>query len=117
MRNISFMLTTNQVRNKTKTVPRRLGWKFLKAGDLLCACVKCQGLKKGEKLERLAIIRVTDVRLEPLYDITADDVRLEGFEGKSPEWFIGMFMREMGVPSSQEVTRIAFEYIEDKPND
>jgi len=106
------MLTTKQIRNRTKDVTRRLGWRFLKVGERLNACVKCQGLKKGEKIERLAVIEVTDVRFEPLYDITDEDVRREGFEGKSREWFIGMFMREMGVPSSQEVTRIVFKYIE-----
>jgi len=35
-RNISFALTTQQVRNRTKTVTRRAGWLFLKAGDILC---------------------------------------------------------------------------------
>lgn len=110
-RNISFMLTTEQVRKQQKTVTRRLGWLMLKQGDELNACVKCMGLKQGEKIERLAKIRVVDVRRERLYDITPDDVIREGFEGQSVEWFIDMFMREMGVPSSAEVTRIEFEYI------
>jgi len=110
-RNMSFMLTTEQVRKQKKTVTRRLGWDFLKAGDELNACVKCMGLKKGEKIERLAKIRVVNVRRERLYDITPDDVIREGFEGQIVEWFIDMFMREMGVPSSTEVTRIEFEYI------
>jgi len=50
MRNMSFFLTTDQIRNKTKTVTRRDGWLFLKPGDIVQACVKCQGLKKGEKI-------------------------------------------------------------------
>ncbi|PKN92984.1 MAG: hypothetical protein CVU44_11170 [Chloroflexi bacterium HGW-Chloroflexi-6] len=110
-RNMSFMLTTEQVRKREKTVTRRLGWEHLKAGQVLNACVKCMGLKKGEKIERLAEIRVVNVRRERLYNITADDVKCEGFEGKSVEWFIDMFMREMGVASSAEVTRIEFEYL------
>jgi hypothetical protein len=69
------------------------------------------GLKRGEKIERLAKIRVVSVRRERLYDITPDDVIREGFEGRSVEWFIDMFMREMGVSSSVEVTRIEFEYV------
>lgn len=109
--NMSFMLTTEQVREQKKTVTRRLGWRNLKAGDELNACVKCMGLKQGEKIERLAKIRVVNVRRERLCDITPDDVIREGFEGQSAEWFIDMFMREMGVPSSAEVTRIEFEYI------
>lgn len=59
-RNISFALTTDQIRDRTKTVTRRKGWKFLKAGDTLNACVKCMGLRPGEQIERLAIIRVVD---------------------------------------------------------
>lgn len=110
-RNMSFMLTTEQVRQQTKTVTRRLGWNRLKVGDELNACVKCMGLKPGEKVEKIASIRVVDVRREYLFYITDDDVAREGFPGKTKEWFIDMFMREMGVPMSAGVTRIEFEYI------
>jgi len=44
-RNISFALTTKQIRNRSKTVTRRLGWLHIKKGDVLNACVKCMGLK------------------------------------------------------------------------
>lgn len=114
-KNISFMLTTEQVRTRQKTVTRRLGWKDLKRGDVLDACVKCMGLKPGEKVERLATIRVLDVQRVPLWRITNDDVAREGFPGKSAEWFIEMFTREMKVKPSTEVTRIEFEYLEDFP--
>ena len=43
-RNMSFMLTTEQVRNKTKTVTRRLGWWFLKPGEIVNAVEKGMGL-------------------------------------------------------------------------
>lgn len=105
------MLTTEQVRKQQKTVTRRLGWLTLKQGDELNACVKCMGLKQGEKIERLAKIRVVSVRRERLYDITQDDVIREGFEGQSVEWFIDMFSREMSAPPETEVTRIEFEYV------
>lgn len=36
-RNMSFSMTTEAVRNRTKTVTRRLGWEFLKPGDILWA--------------------------------------------------------------------------------
>lgn len=114
-KNISFMLTTEQVRTRQKTVTRRLGWQTLKRGDVLNACVKCMGLKPGEKVERLATIRVLDVQRVPLWRITNDDVEREGFPGKSAEWFIEMFTREMKVKPSTEVTRIEFEYLEDFP--
>ena len=64
MRNMSFMLTTAQIRAGTKTVTRRLGWKFLKPGDRLMACVKCQGLGKGGKIEKIREIEVVSVRQE-----------------------------------------------------
>ena len=50
-RNMSFAMTTEQVRNQTKTVTRRQGWRFLNAGDILQPVVKGMGLKKGEKKE------------------------------------------------------------------
>lgn len=34
-KNMSFMLTTERVRNKTKTVTRRLGWQNLKRGEII----------------------------------------------------------------------------------
>ena len=49
-RNQSFMHTKEQYRNHTKTVTRRLGWKFAKVGDVVNGCEKCQGLKPGEKI-------------------------------------------------------------------
>ena len=69
MRNISFFLTTEQIRKREKTVTHRLGWRFLKPGDRLQACVKCMGLKRGKRSEKLGRIRVLDVRVEPLSDM------------------------------------------------
>jgi hypothetical protein len=50
-RYISFMLTQPQIRARTKTVTRRMGWKDLKPGTLLMAAEKCQGLGKGGKIK------------------------------------------------------------------
>ena len=110
-RNISFFHTTEQIRDHTKTVTRRLGWDFLKAGDVLNACVKCQGLKKGEKINRLAKIRVVSVREERLYKITQEDVVREGFPDYTREDFINMFMKNMKCKFNTFVNRIEFEYI------
>lgn len=118
-RNISFALTTDQIKNKTKTVTRRKGWSFLKAGDTLNACVKCMGLKPGEKIERLGQVRVVDVRREPLSDLIADmsgnygrvECRREGFPGMTGPEFVDMFCKHMGGQPDQIVSRIEFEYI------
>ena len=53
MRNISFAKTTEQVRLQRKTVTRRVGWLFLKHGDLLQPIVKGQGIQKGGTVEKI----------------------------------------------------------------
>lgn len=110
-RNISFMLTTEQFLNKTKTVTRRLGWKNLKAGDVLMGCEKCQGIKPGG-LVRLGLIRVVSVRSEELRSITDEDVEREGFPGKDRAWFCEFFQKHMGIADwGVKVNRIEFEYL------
>lgn len=114
-RNMSFSLTTDQIRHRTKTVTRRTGWKFLKPGDVVNACVKCMGLKPGEKINRICQIRVTDVRREPLSAIESEGqagADREGFPLISPRRFVDMFCEHMGGGPDQEVTRIEFEYLE-----
>lgn len=116
-RNISFALTTEQIKNRTKTVTRRKGWEFLKAGDVLNACVKCMGLKPGEKIERLGQIRVTDVRRESLKRMIDErtygrkEAKREGFPELRGHEFALMFAQHMGGDLWQVVTRIEFEYM------
>ena len=110
-RNMSFMLTTKQIRNKTKTVTRRLGWKFLKPGDILNACVQCQGLKKGQKIEKICQIRVIDISTPFLWKLSGQDVNKEGFPGMTTGEFMQMFCNEMKCGPWDIVTRIEFEYI------
>lgn len=110
MRNISFALTTEQFIANKKTVTRRIGWKTLKVGDLLCAVRKGMGLKAGEKLDRLGVIRVTGVRRERLAEITPADVAREGFFGHTTEWFIEFFCgTHLDCDRNTIVTRIEFE--------
>ena len=114
MRNISFALTTPQIRARTKTVTRRLGWRFLLPKTLpypLMACKKCQGIKPGE-LVRITPIQVVKVNVESLYDITPYDVVREGFPNMSPDEFIEMFCKHMKVKPDREITRIEFEYVD-----
>lgn len=113
MRNMSFALTTEQVRNQTKTVTRRLGWGFLKPGDLIQPVVKGMGLKKGQSPEKIGgPIRVVSVRREPLSDITDHEVTREGFYGKDSAWFCEMFCEHNDLAVYPDVTRIEFEYVE-----
>lgn len=111
MPNISFFLTTQQIREKRKTVTRRLGWWRLKSGTILNACVKCQGLKKGEKIEVLCQIRVLSTKEEPLYAITQEECIKEGFPEMTPSQFILMFISHMKCSFNTPVNRIEFEYI------
>lgn len=110
MRNMSFALTTQQIKNRSKTVTRRKGWSDLKPGTLIQAVVKSMGLKPGEQLEPLAVLHVVDVRREPLYLITNLDVEREGFEMEAED-FVKMFCEHMGGSWVQEVTRIQFNYV------
>lgn len=113
MRNMNFMLTTRQIKDKSKSVTRRLGWWFLKPGDVLNACEKCQGLKKGEKVIKLCQIRVLSTRGEKLFEISESDVIAEGFPNMTPFEFVNMFSRKMKTHIAVWVNRIEFEYLED----
>lgn len=123
-RNISFALTTPQFLDGSKDVTRRMGWKHLKAGDVLCAVKKGMGLKPGEKIERLGMIRVISVRRERLSRLIEDleygfaETVREGFPKPSPNYWPGTFIeffcashKDCGLHS--EVTRIEFERIPD----
>ena len=112
MRMMSFSMTTPQVRAKTKTVTRRMGWLHAYPGMLLCAIEKGQGLKKGEKVSRICVIRVTGVRRERIGYITDDDVAREGDPGKTAAWFIDKFCAAMRCDVTQACTRIEFEYVD-----
>lgn len=115
MRNMSFALTTAQVRAQSKTVTRRLGWKNLKPGTLIQPVVKGMGLKKGETVERIGgPIRVVSVRREPLKKISFADCLREGFPSMARYEFVEMFMDHNKCDTATIVTRIAFEYVNPK---
>jgi len=111
-RNMSFAKTTRQIRDRTKDVTRRLGWRDVKVGQRLNACVKCQGLRPGEAIERLALLEVVSVRREPLNAIDQDDVRREGFPDMTPAEFVEMFCRDIGAEPATDVARIEFRYVD-----
>ena len=111
MRNMSFFLTTEQIRNKTKHITRRFGWWNLKTGTVLNACVKCQGLKKGEKIEGICQIRIKSTRREFLYEVTKDECIKEGFPNFEAEDFINMITKHYKCNSYEIINRIEFEYV------
>ena len=115
MRNISFMLTVDQFKARTKTVTRRRGWRNLRAGDRLMGCRKCQGLKKGEAIEKLGVIEVISVDLEQLLRLEESDTAKEGFPELTAAEFVAMFCRHMKATPSWYVTRIEFKYIDQEP--
>lgn len=106
------MLTTEAILLEIKDVTRRLGWWFLKPGDVLWAIEKGQGLKKGEKVRRLKKIRVKSVRREPLKDMPQGDLVREGFPHFTKKSFIKFFCAShKGCTPETFVNRIEFEYL------
>jgi len=114
-RNMSFMLTTDQIRDRSKTVTRRNGWTFLKPGDLVWAVEKAMGLKKGEKVKRLALLRVLSNQRVQLDTITGSDCVREGFPEMTAVEFVDFYCRYNAVKPDALVSRIEFEYVEDRP--
>ena len=110
-RNMSFMLTTEQVRNRTKTVTRRNGWAFLRPGDIVNAVEKGQGLKKGEKVKRICQVRILKTNEVWLDYITQEDVIAEGFLNLDPQGFIRMYCKANKCSPVHKVNRIEFEYV------
>lgn len=120
-RNMSFSKTTEQVRRGTKTVTRRLGWSFLKPGDIVNAIEQGQGLKKGETVKRIRQIRIVDVRPEAPQrmlddlDYGFEECRREGFgdhpDMKWPSCFVEFFCAMNKCEPTTEINRIEFEYL------
>jgi hypothetical protein len=117
---MAFTHTADEIAARAKTVTRRTGWRTLEPGTLVRAVRKARGLKKGEAVETLAILRVLNVRVEPLSRLLTDpryaedELPREGFPCWSATEFVAMFCRanrlkDAGVP----VSRIEFEYADD----
>ncbi len=124
-RRMSCSITVDAVRARAKTVTRRHvdTWTDLKPGDRLTLIEKGMGLKKGEKQVVLAEVEVLNNTVQPLYDITYEDVLREGFTDMD-EWdFIDMWLdshhitfRDQSEAMSYMVRRIAWRYL-DAPTD
>lgn len=131
-RNMSFSLTIDAFRDRSKTVTRRAGWWHLKPGDVFMGCEKCMGLKRGEKVQRIHPGRVLSTRPERLgwlleldgphytYDEACEEIAREGFAGRDPEWFVEFYLRDFTLEfealrekaGATVVNRIEFEHVE-----
>ena len=111
MRNMSFAMTTEQARDKSKTVTRRQGWWTARPGQLIQQVVKGMGLRKGQKVEKIHVIRLLSLRAEPVNVITVDDVIKEGFPGWTPEQFIDFYCAAHKITADEDCNRIEFEYV------
>jgi hypothetical protein len=117
-RNISFSMTTPQFLDGSKDVTRRMGWQTLKDGDVLQAVEKAMGLKKGESVKVLGLIKVRNVRREPLRRMIDDreygtlECQREGFPQMTTKGFVEFFCDgHKGCIPGSIVTRIEFERI------
>ena len=84
---MSVSLTEDAVRARTKTVTRRLGWRFAKPGDRVTLCRKVMGRKPGEPLVRICDVEIVDIRREVLLTMPYLDVAREGFSDWTREQF------------------------------
>lgn len=106
---MSVAYTEAQVRDRSKTQTRRVGWRMLKAGDELTLCPKVMG-RQGAPLDRIVTVEVTEVRRERLVDIGLADVGAEGFPDWSPGEFVAFFVSMFNVPPTTELTVITWRY-------
>jgi hypothetical protein len=106
-------MTTEAVRQRRKTVTRRIGWTGkLRPGDILQAVEKAQGLKKGEHVKPICLIRVVSVKREQLDNVYAyeGETAAEGFPDLTPHGFMAMFCKANRCETWRMVNRIEFEY-------
>lgn len=108
---MSVSLTEDAVRERRKTVTRRLGWEHLKVGERLTLCRKVMGRRPGEPLVRICDVEVIEVRRERLDAVTLADVAREGFRGYDVDAFVEFFCREMSCTPETTLTRIEWRYL------
>ena len=72
---------------------------------------KGQGLKKGEKIKRICLVRIVSTRPERLFRLTCADVCREGFPNMTLTEFINMFCEHNKCQRDEVVNRIEWEYL------
>lgn len=109
---MSVSLTEDAVRDRSKTVTRRMGWLNLTPGTRLTLCRKVMGRRKGEPLVRIVNVEVVDVRRERLDAITFNEVVAEGLAPLLPAEFVEFFCAShKGCTPESTVTRIEWKYL------
>ena len=123
---MSVAFTEQAVRERRKTVTRRIGWwedkrgrRILQPGDRLTLCRKVMGRKPGEPLDRICDVEVVSVRREPLLALGMDqtyaahEMEREGFPGMGPAEFIERYFVPQGLsPAMDDITRIEWRYLD-----
>ncbi|MGR3179904.1 MAG: ASCH domain-containing protein [Candidatus Anammoxibacter sp.] len=99
------------MKDREKDITRRLGWWFLKPGDIVMAVEKCMGLKKGEKVKRLYPIQIISTKPEILAHISIKDCKREGFPELKRHEFVLMFIKHNNCNSATVINRIEFKEI------
>lgn len=117
---LSVALTEAQVRARTKTETRRLGWwtdkherRLVVEGDRLQLVRKAMGRKPGEPVVVIARVEVTGVCRERLDSITPEAVAAEGFPEWTPAEFVEFFTRSMRCEPDRTVTVIRWRYLDE----
>jgi hypothetical protein len=123
MRRMAFPDTASEVRERMQTVTRRPGWRFLKPGDLVLAIDSRphgHAASAGAAAHELAVLRIRDVRVEPLSRLAGDatyaedELPREGLPCWSTDHFIATFLRRHRLKSADvDITRIEFEHVEE----
>jgi hypothetical protein len=118
---LSFSLTEQQFMDGSQDVTRRVGWRCLKCGQILCGVRRRIGIGRGNKVVRLGYIEVMEVSKEPLNAVLdvvygPSECKREGFPEMRPLEFVRLFSKNNGnwLPTVP-VTRIAFRHIDDLP--
>jgi len=118
MPNLSFFMTPEQFKNRTKTVTRRFGWWNAMPGQIFKGVEKSQGLKKGEGVNYLGEIRIKSVTQERAdaiihYADSLMELAREGFPDMPPQEFVTMLCKANRKVVSDTVNRIEFEYVDE----
>ncbi len=113
---MAVSLTESQVRDRSKTVTRRMGWRNLRTGERLTLCRKVMGRRRAdghvEPLVRIVDVEVVEVGLERFDAIAPDEVAAEGFPEMTPAEFVEFFCgSHRGCTPDSTITRIKWRYL------
>jgi hypothetical protein len=113
-----FSRTASQILDRSQTVTRRVGWRFLEPGDLVQAIEARPGSDGARAVRPLAVLRIRDVRVERLSRLISDpayaedELPREGFPCWSRDEFVTTFCRTHRLKTVDvDITRLEFEHV------